>query len=138
MRRTFAAVIATIALAAAITPSHAAAFAAVAPPGAQFTQYATPIVVYQVGGTLTFYNTDPINHDFVAAPEGNGIGPSTQHWCFLYAPGPCPIFWAPLFNVTQHPTGVSVEGLENVKAGQSYTFVCSIHANMTGTLNVIA
>ena len=123
-------------------PATAAGTAIVAHPGAISTGYTTPVMVVQAGGELTFVNGDIAQHDVVA----DEYGPDTSDWCGPLDPdrpedpntnprmfqlGRCPLFWSPLV-----PLGATtpVYGMENLAAGQSYEFFCSIHANMRGTI----
>ena len=90
----------------------------VAGPGAASTTYATPVMVTQVGGPLSFTNLDLPQHDVVAdrtAPDGT------------------PLFRTPLVGLGQT---VPVEGLDRVQSGQTYGFYCSIHPGMRGSLIV--
>lgn len=107
----------------------------VAQPGAFFTTYATPLVVVQEGGPLTFTNLDIAQHDVVQDVDADGFGgPDTQPWCEGVPEGECPLFRTPLIGLTQES---SVEGLENAEAGNVYSFYCTIHANMVGKLVVV-
>jgi plastocyanin len=92
--------------------------AVVAGPGSSGVGYLTPVMTTQKGGPLQFINLDVVQHDVVA----NDLGPDGR-----------PLFHTPLIG-----TGASaaVEGLENVEAGRSYGFFCSLHTNMRGTLSV--
>ena len=97
-------------------------------PGAQFAGYATPAMVVDVGGELTFANGDAASHDVVAV---DAVGPDDQPWCGNAPPGKCPLFWSKLIGVGgQTP----VLGTENLESGESYEFFCTLHTNMRGTL----
>jgi polyvinyl alcohol dehydrogenase (cytochrome) len=92
--------------------------AIVAGPGAASTTYATPAMVTQVGGPLSFVNFDLPRHDVIAvekAPDGS-----------------------PLFSSQLSGTGeiAPVEGLDRVQSGRTYEFYCSIHPGMRGQLLV--
>lgn len=98
-------------------------------PGAWTTNYATPGVAAQVGGSLLFVNGDIMRHDVVAY---NAFGSDSAPWCAgAYAPGRCPLFWSALMGSGE---STPVLGLENLVAGRTYTYYCSIHAGMHGTL----
>jgi plastocyanin len=84
----------------------------VAGPGAVATTYATPAVTMPRGGSATFTNLDPIQHDVVSTQPG--------------------LFSTPLIGIGQSTPVTGVEAL----APGSYGFYCSLHANMTGTLTV--
>lgn len=98
-----------------------------------FNTYAPSTVVVSRSLGLTYTNVDTARHDVVAldAKRPDGSAP----WCDGYDPGGCPLFWSKLIagNGTQTP----VLGLPDAKAGESYTFFCSIHPYMTGTIEVV-
>jgi polyvinyl alcohol dehydrogenase (cytochrome) len=81
----------------------------VAGPGAVATTYATPTVTIQHGQSLSFTNLDVPQHDV----QGNGFG-------------------SPLISTGQ---STPVTGVDQLPPG-SYSFFCSLHRNMTGTLLV--
>jgi len=81
----------------------------VAGPGAVVTTYATPVVTIQHGQALSFTNLDVPQHDV----QGNGFG-------------------SPLISTGQ---STPVTGVDKLPPG-SYSFTCSLHRNMTGTLIV--
>ena len=83
----------------------------IAGPGAVATTYATPTVTVQQGGSATFTNLDVPQHD-VRADNGS--------------------FSTPLIGTGQ---SAPVEGVEVLAPG-AYGFYCSLHPNMTGTLQV--
>jgi plastocyanin len=90
----------------------------VAGPGAASTGYATPNATTSVGGPLSFVNFDFVEHDVVS----EATGPDGE-----------PLFSTPLIGTGE---SAQIEGLEEVKSGQSYRFLCSIHPGMQGTLRV--
>jgi polyvinyl alcohol dehydrogenase (cytochrome) len=90
----------------------------VAAPGAASTSYATPVATTGVGGPLSFVNLDLAKHDVVSEAKG---------------PDGKPLFSTPLIDLGE---SAEVEGLDQVKSGQSYGFFCSIHPGMRGTLVV--
>jgi polyvinyl alcohol dehydrogenase (cytochrome) len=90
----------------------------VAGPGAASSTYATPVMVIQVGGPLSFTNLDLPQHD-VTADELGADGR--------------PLFRTPLIGIAQT---VPVEGLDQVQAGQTYGFYCTLHPGMRGSLIV--
>jgi plastocyanin len=83
----------------------------VAGPGAVATTYATPTVTIQRGQSLSFTNLDVPQHD-VRADDGS--------------------FGSELISTGQ---SAPVAGVEKLVPG-SYSFYCSLHRNMTGTLVV--
>ncbi len=91
--------------------------AIVAGPGAASTTYATPVMVTEVGGPLTFVNLDIAQHDVVSRAQGPGG----------------PLFRSKLIGLAQT---APVEGLDRVEAGKTYGFYCTIHPGMQGTLIV--
>jgi plastocyanin len=103
-------------------------------PGGFIAGFATPVVVVEKGGTLTFYNADVPQHDFVAL--GAYVPKKFQKktkWCSGFRRGKCPLFWSPKIGVGQ---STKVLGLNRVKPGSQYTFFCSVHPGMKGTLIV--
>jgi plastocyanin len=80
--------------------------------------YATPVMVTQVGGPLSFLNLDVVQHDVVAEEKG---------------PDGRPVFNTKLIGLGET---APVEGLDKVQAGRSYPFYCSLHPGMRGTLSV--
>jgi plastocyanin len=88
--------------------------------------WTVPVFAVPQGASLTFVNVDTARHDLVAKE----FGPATQPWCTAFPTGQCPLFYSGFVGLG----GVTpVLGLENLVAGQTYTFVCLIHP-MTGTL----
>jgi plastocyanin len=81
------------------------------------TQYLTTSVSMDQGERLTFYNFDAISHDVSATTNG----PDGQ-----------PLFKTPLIDLGE---SAFVEGSEFLTTG-SYDFLCTIHSNMQGTLEV--
>ena len=99
-------------------PVPAPGTAIVAGPGAASTTYATPVMVTQVGGPVSFTNADLPQHDVVS----DALAPDGQ-----------PLFRSRLSGIGEV---VPVEGLDRVQSGQQYGFFCSIHPGMRGTLFV--
>lgn len=126
---------------AALAPALALALALLAPlavaalpgspilaqAGAWVTNYATPVAAVPVGGALTFANTDLFKHDVVS----HAFGADDRPWCAGRPAGRCPLFWTPLVG-----TGGTtlVQGLDRIEPTQTYTFYCTLHAPMEGTL----
>ena len=81
--------------------------------------YTTTNVTMDQGERLTFLNRDFSRHDVVALKSG----PDNQ-----------PLFRTPLIGQNEE---VFVEGSQYLTTG-SYEFICSVHSNMRGTLNVTA
>lgn len=103
-------VVAVLALAA---PASAEAQIAAGPPN----QYLTPSVTIDQGEQVTFSNSDIAEHDVLARDKG---------------PDGKPLFRSEL---TGLGGSVPVEGTEYLTTG-SYEFLCSLHTQMVGTLNV--
>jgi plastocyanin len=80
-------------------------------------RYTTPNVTMDQGERLTFQNLDVASHDVVASPRG--------------ADGK-PLFRTPIIGNGEE---AFVEGSQYLTTG-SYGFFCSVHPQMTGTLNV--
>ena len=92
--------------------------AVVAGPGAASTTYATPVMVAQRDGSLSFANLDVAQHDVTAVQKG---------------PDGKPLFQSPLIGFGQT---AAVEGTDRLAAGETYDFLCSIHPGMRGQLIV--
>lgn len=102
-------------------------------PGAQFYGYTAPAVVIEKGGQVTYVNLDIVQHDLVQDPEADGVGgPKKEPWCKTFR-GKCPVFWTPKIGIGQD---TEVLGLENVKPGATYSFLCTLHPGMRGVLVV--
>ena len=108
--------------------------------GSVYYGFLPPVVVVETGATLTYANFDTAEHDFVQDVESDGFGgPKKAPWCRKkkaeardrhHDPG-CPVFFTPLLGTGEI---AEVKGLQNLKPGATYTFVCTVHHNMTGTL----
>ncbi len=118
-----------------LTAAPSEARVAAAGPGSFAAGFTTPLVVTTVGGTVTFLNSDIASHNFIAAED---FVPKKRakkaEWCASYAKGNCPLFWTPTITAGQE---TDVLGLDLVKSGETYAFICSIHPNMRGTLVAI-
>ena len=109
-------------------------------PAAKFWGYATPVVVISKGEELTYTNFDVEKHDVVQDVEADGFGgPKKMPWCkeekgheHGHDHG-CPVFWSDLIGLQQT---TKVLGLQNVKPGTTYSFMCTLHHGMKGTLIV--
>ncbi len=108
-------------------------------PAAKFWGYATPVLVVEKGGELTYTNMDVEKHDLVHDSETDGFGgPKKMPWCkqkssdgHHHHHGGCPVFWSNLVGLGQQ---TKVLGLQNLKPGATYTFFCTLHHGMKGTL----
>ena len=98
-------------------PGLPAGASVVAGPGAASTTYLTPVMVTKPGGPLTFANFDIAEHDVTSDQTVGGT----------------PLFSSKLIGLGQT---APVQGLDKVQSGQSYSFHCSIHPGMHGTLIV--
>jgi polyvinyl alcohol dehydrogenase (cytochrome) len=108
--------------------------AALTLPGAQFYGYATPVVVVDKGGQISYTNLDIVQHDFVQDVLVDGFaGSSKRPWCGRFPRKRCPVFWSELAGLGQ---SVAVQGLGSVKPGKTYSFFCTIHNGMKGKLIV--
>jgi plastocyanin len=119
---------------AAVFPSQPAhAVVAAAPPGAAGTGYATENVVTAVGGPIEFVNLDIDIHNFTAFEEYLPKKEAkSRSWCSAYKKKKCPVFWSQ----TIGPGQTQVEGLDEIESGE-YTFYCTVHPAMKGTLQVL-
>lgn len=94
--------------------------------------YATLVAVADVDGTLTFVNADISAHDVIAEEPG----PTDNAWCARYIGGHgyCPIFASRLVGVGGQAV---IEGTDQLEAGTTYAFYCSVHHWMQGTIVAI-
>jgi hypothetical protein len=103
-------------------------------PLAQFHGYAAPVAVVQQDGELTYLNLDIVQHDLVQDVVTDGVaGPSKKPWCRAFEKKKCPLFWTPKIGLGQQ---AEVLGLESVKPGELYSFLCTLHPLMKGKLVV--
>ena len=102
---------------------------------AQVAGYATPaMVASKSAGRVLYTNLDVVRHDVVQDPRTDGVGgPGTDPWCKRFK-GKCPAFWTPLMGLGET---TQLQGLKNVTPGRSYTFYCTLHPGMRGTLAVV-
>ncbi len=101
-------------------------------PGAALAGYATPVVLTEKNLTVSYTNVDIVQHDFVHDVRTDGFaGPKSRPWCKSFKKGRCPLFWSELAGAGQT---VPVKGLSATKAGETYSFYCTIHPGMTGQL----
>jgi plastocyanin len=121
-------------------PVSAAVPAVVTGPGSIYYGYLPPVLVVEKGAALTYANFDSTEHDFVHDAEADGFGgPKKAPWCRKMPAGSgghhhahgCPVFFTPLLGTGET---AEVKGLQNLEPGTTYTFVCTKHHNMTGTL----
>ena len=102
--------------------------------GGTFYGYATPALTVQSGGELSYANFDIVQHDVVHDTEADGIvNKKKDPWCKMFNKGQCPLFWSPRAGLGDV---VEVLGLKNVKAGEVYTFFCTLHPGMKGRIVV--
>ncbi len=120
----------TVANAVSVPP----AYVVTSGPGSQFYGYTAPVIVIEKGGAVTYVNLDIAMHNVVQDPAADGIaGSNKQPWCRSYKKGQCPLFWTKQIAVGQQ---TEVLGLDKIEPGASYTFFCTLHESMRGTLVV--
>lgn len=138
MRPGLKALIAGLALLAAAPPASAFVERVVAPPGSGLPNglnYATPLVVTRPADPIDLLVLDPVApHNVVAV---GAYGPTTQSWCTQTQKktNTCPLFWS---ETVSAGTSTPVLGVEHLKSGKAYDFVCTVHPVwMTGQLHVL-
>ena len=120
-------------LMAALPMSHAHAVVAAATLGAAGSGYTTDTVVTASGGTVEFVNLDLDIHNFTAFDDYlPKKAAKTTPWCGAYKKNKCPVFWSK----TIGPGETQVQGLDSIEPGE-YTFFCTVHPAMKGTLQVL-
>jgi plastocyanin len=114
--------------------SPASAAAAAAGPGGFAAGFVTPVVVSAPGEAITFANFDAAPHNFVASSAflSKKLAKKAK-WCSGYDKGKCPTFWSDTITAGQT---TDVLGVEFLKSGAQYEFICTVHPNMKGTLVV--
>jgi plastocyanin len=101
---------------------------------AKYYGYLTPLVVISKGGSLTYTNLDIERHNVVQDVAADGVhGSSTRPWCGQFPRGKCPIFYSELIGFQGSE---AVKGLRYVTPGKVYSFLCTLHPGMKGTLVV--
>lgn len=112
---------------------------AVAGPGGVAYGYLTPTITISKGDKISFTNLDAFEHDFVHDVETDGFGGKRNvRWCKeenghdQHDHG-CPVFWSERLEAGET---TKVLGLKRVKRDRTYTFFCTLHHNMKGTLIV--
>jgi plastocyanin len=115
-----------------------------------FERYAPDPVLVSRSLGLRYVNLDTGWHNVVAldARRPDGSAP----WCKNYPADPeqpgveqCPLFWTPLLPpggsdpsyVTDRRSDYMVEGLQDTKVGEKYTYYCEIHPLMKVTIEVV-
>jgi polyvinyl alcohol dehydrogenase (cytochrome) len=113
------------------TPSGTNGTHIVTTPGSQYYGYVTRAMVAQRDGTLTYTNSDVVRHDVVQDPRKDGVaGDGSAPWCNRFNEGECPLFWTELIGLSQQ---VIVQGVNETAPG-TYSYYCSLHPGMVGTL----
>ncbi len=109
-------------------------------PGGFVHGYLTPIITIAKGDSIVFTNLDVFDHNIVHDVETDGFGGKRNvEWCKRgsgdghHHATACPVFYSELIGTGR---STQVVGLDRVKAGKSYTFFCTKHHNMKGTLVV--
>lgn len=115
-------------IAGSVAPARAAAATIVAGPAASSVGYVTPAAIAVTAAPLTFVNVDNgAMHDVTADQYTTG-----KPWCGSYTAGHCPAFRTDLVSFGKTAT---VDGIASLAPGV-YTFHCSLHGAMKGTLVV--
>lgn len=130
-----AAVCASLAL-----PAAASAATIVSGPQASTINYLNPDVVIAPGETLELANYDMVGHDITSAdmfqPEGRKCPKGRKgRKCRKRHPKPPPelLFRSDLIGFGETST---VTGTERLEPGRTYSYFCSLHLSMTGTVSV--
>lgn len=141
-RTSLAMVLAAVAAIASALPARAAGPVILSGPGSQYSTYSQPVTAAQVGGDLTYVNGDIAFHDVLARDYGSDVKP----WCGPPDPskpedpiknprgfpfGKCPVFWSNLIGLSRM---TPVLGTDQLLAGRTYDFYCSLHPWMFGAL----
>ncbi|MFN2389950.1 MAG: hypothetical protein ABR575_10160 [Actinomycetota bacterium] len=128
--------VASAALCVVLVPGAPAGAAEVAAAPGSFAagSFAPPVVVIAEGEGIRFTNGDLPRHNLTAADAFlSKKAARKSQWCSAFDPGRCPLFLSPTITTGQ---SADVRGLQRVRSGSEYGFLCTIHPNMTGTLVV--
>jgi plastocyanin len=91
-------------------------------------------MIVEKGGALEYTNADLVQHDVVQDVAADGVANKRDSpWCKNFPKKKCPLFWSKRAGLS---STVPVKGLKNVKPGKTYTFYCTLHPGMKGTLVV--
>lgn len=132
MRKALSVVAAACVVILGAQPARAAV--AVTGPGGFVAGFVPPVVVVAPGEGITYANADIAPHNFMAYEAYMTKKQAKKSpWCSAYDRGRCPLFWSDTITAGQT---TEVLGLENVQSGEQYTFYCSLHPGMKGTLIV--
>lgn len=103
-------------------------------PGSFLAGFAPPAVVIAPGEGITFTNGDVAPHNFTAADAMMPKKAAKKaKWCSAFDKGRCPLFWSETIATGE---ATEVQGLDALKSGDQYAFMCTVHPNMKGTLVV--
>ena len=131
----------------AATLAAAERSAIVAVPGSRSGTYATPVMVVEKGGELTFLNAEPFAHSV----RSFAFGPDNVPWCRpwdrdqprhpvrnprQFPKGKCPLLWSLAITMTTGAVQTKVYGTNNLKPGSTVEFYCTVFPTMKGTLIV--
>ena len=131
MRKLFVAVVSCLVLAA---PTAAQAALALTGPGGFVAGFLPPVVVVAPGEAITYANADIAPHNFIAYESFMSKKQAKKApWCSAYEKGKCPLFWSDTITAGQ---STEVLGTEYLESGKQYSFYCSLHPGMKGTLIV--
>lgn len=119
----------------AATGAPAKAVVAAAGPGGFAAGFATPLVIAPAATGVTFVNGDIQPHNVIANEDFFSKKAAKKiEWCKSYPTKKCPVFWSETVAVGET---TPVLGIEDLVSGQQYSFFCSIHPGMKGTLVAI-
>lgn len=103
-------------------------------PGGFVAGFLPPVVVIAEREGISYTNADIAPHNFVAADAFlRKRAAKKTKWCSGFDKGKCPLFWSPTISLGG---STDVLGLERVRSGDRFAFVCTLHPNMRGTLVV--
>jgi plastocyanin len=92
------------------------------------------MVASKSAGKVLYTNLDVVRHDVVQDPRTDGLASNGKDpWCKRFK-GKCPVFWTPLLGLGET---TELKGLKNTQPGKTYTFYCSLHPGMRGSLAVV-
>lgn len=115
-----------------VAPAPAAEVATA--PGGFVAGFLPPVLVIAEGEPINYTNADIAPHNFIA--DGAFLPKKAARkaeWCTAFDAGRCPLFWSPTIGTGEV---TAVRGLERLASGDQYSFLCTVHPAMKGTLVV--
>lgn len=102
-------------------------------PGSFASTYTQPVIIVSPGDEVTYVNLDAQRHDVLSLARRAPEDPQPE-WCEFVNTTPCPVVGSALIGLG---ATTPLLGLEDVVAGETYEFFCSLHSTMFGHIVVV-